>query len=179
MGFIGEGILFQPHLPKHSQDFRLHRVIAACPPREQRPQVDIFHIRQLRESSCLRRRQVCIVRIEKAAEHHVHFMHRALVANPAQAVVSHRVGHLMFFHDVSVFLLGDVNGISQYFCGAFLLAFWAYPAIAGVSACGSAYAQQFSAIVCAFTLPVMRGRRAISGDRLNLSGSRRSATPST
>ena len=75
MGFIGEGILFQPHLPKHSQDFRLHRVIAACPPREQRPQVDIFHIRQLRESSCLRRRQVCIVRIEKAAEHHVHFMH--------------------------------------------------------------------------------------------------------
>ena len=106
MGFIGEGILFQPHLPKHGQDFRLHRIIAAYPPREQRPQVDIFHIRQLRESCCLRRCQVCIVRIEKAAEHHVHFMHRALVANPAQAVVSHRVRHLMFFHDVSVFLLG-------------------------------------------------------------------------
>ena len=75
MGFIGEGILFQPHLSKHGQDFRLHRVIAVCPPREQRPQVDIFHIRQLYKSRCLRRCQVCVVRIEKAAEHHVHFMH--------------------------------------------------------------------------------------------------------
>ena len=178
MGFIGEGVLFQLHLPKHGQDFRLYRVIAACSPREQRPQVDIFHIRQLRESRCLRRRQVCVVRIEKAAEHHVHFMHRALVANPAQAVVRYGVGHLMFFHDVSVFLLGDVNGMSQYF-DTFLLAFQAYPAIASASACGRAYAQQFSAIVCAFTLLVMRGRRATSSVRLNLSGSRRSATPST